>query len=71
MKTITGISAALMLAACATSQPEGGVRRDRIPDCPVGTILICESATLEEPSRGGDEEIPEYDRCYCELDRVN
>lgn len=67
MKTIIAISMVFTLGACATSSQQDGVRRDPIRDCPDGTILICESFTQQEPSRGGDEEIPQYDRCRCEL----
>lgn len=52
---------ALFLTACAA--PVDGVQRTRMRDCPPGTVQICESK--QEPSRGGDEEIPLYERCTC------
>jgi len=54
----------LLVGACATA-PSDGPRRSQIRDCPVGMVLICETARDEELSSGGDEEIPVYDRCYC------
>jgi len=56
--------AGAFVAACAA--PIDGAKRSRIRDCPVGQVLICEDRTTRAPSRGGDEEIPEYDFCYCE-----
>ena len=56
----------LALGACASTPQEPGARRSQIRDCPVGWVLICETAKAQEPSQGGDEEIPEYDRCTCE-----
>lgn len=49
------------LSACAT--PADGVQRSRMRDCPPGTVQVCESR--QEPSQGGDEEIPLYERCTC------
>jgi len=56
----------LLGGACATG-PSDGPRRSQIRDCPVGMVLVCETASDQDPSKGGDEEeIPQYDRCYCE-----
>jgi len=64
---LTVLSALLAVSACTTSP---GPRRSQIHDCPVGMVLICKTHKDRELSRGGDEEIPEYDRCYCEqIDR--
>ena len=52
-----------LVSACA---PTSGVRRDPIRECPLGMVLVCESRTQREPSKGGpDEEIPEYEFCRC------
>jgi len=64
-KPIPAIAGLLLAAsgigACAS---DGAIRpRPQIRDCPPGEVLICESRA--EPSRGGDEEIPVYERCYC------
>ena len=58
----------VLVGACASSPPPG-VRRSQIRDCPVGMVLICESGKPQEPASAGDEEIPEFDRCYCEYVR--
>ncbi len=58
------IGVIFMVNACATSST--GARRDPIRECPVGMVLVCESRTQREPSRGGaEEEIPEYEYCRC------
>ncbi len=64
MKTLTGILLAMLVtSACA---PSSGVRRDPIRECPIGMVLVCESRTQREVSRGGpEEEIPEYEYCRC------
>jgi len=62
---LTLLVSALLIGACAASSPPGP-RRSQIRDCPVGMILVCESSKPQEPASGGDEEIPEFDRCYCE-----
>ncbi len=54
---------ALGLTGCA-APTGGGVKRTQIRDCPAGMVLFCESRN--EPSTGGEEEIPEYERCRCE-----
>ncbi|MDH3439936.1 MAG: hypothetical protein OEM63_04225 [Gammaproteobacteria bacterium] len=60
------IAVSLLGSACATG-PSDGPRRSQIRDCPVGMVLVCVSASDQVPSKGGDEEeIPQYDRCYCE-----
>lgn len=66
MKKAITLSTVLLLAACAASPREPGLGRNQIRDCPPGMVLICESSRDQEPSSGGDEEIPLYDRCYCE-----
>jgi len=63
--TITLIATMLILGACA-STPDDGVKRKRMRDCPLGMVQICETRE-QEPSKGGDEEIREYEFCYCEL----
>ena len=64
MKTlITMMLALYLVSACAAST---GTRRSEITDCPVGMVLICETRKDQELSRGGEEEIPEYEHCYCE-----
>ena len=64
MKTlITAIVVLSVASGCGTSS---GTRRSEITDCPVGMVLICETRNDQELSRGGDEEIPEYEHCYCE-----
>ena len=60
---LTALTALLLANACSTSP---GVQRSEIRDCPIGMVLICETRKDEELSRGGDEEIPEYEHCYCE-----
>ena len=64
MKTLTTMMFVLgLVSACGTSS---GTRRSQITDCPIGMVLICETRREQELSRGGDEEIPEYEHCYCE-----
>jgi hypothetical protein len=55
----------LCLTACASDTSNPTIKPRQTLECPYGMTLICESRN--EPSRGGDEEIPEYDRCHCEL----
>ena len=62
---LTALLFMLLLDGCATTAGEG-VKRNRLRDCPPGSVLICESRRPQEPSRGGDEEIPEYEFCRCE-----
>ena len=57
---------AASLAGCASAPTDGGIRRTQIRDCPVGQVLVCETRRVQDPSRGGDEEIPEYEFCFCE-----
>ena len=64
-KYILAIPVFAMLASCAT-EPSNGIRRTQIRSCPIGMVLICETGRDQELSQGGDEEIPEYDTCYCE-----
>jgi hypothetical protein len=67
MKTNIAIGViAILLGGCATAPTGEQVKRDRMRDCPPGTMQICESRRLQKPSAGGDEEIPEYDYCRCE-----
>ena len=66
MKSFLSLLILLMLASACATGPTDGARRTQIRDCPVGMVLICESTRDQEPSSGGDEEIPEYDRCRCE-----
>ena len=58
------VLAALFASGCQST--DGGIKRTKIRDCPPGWILMCETRRPQEPSRGGDEEIPEYDFCTCE-----
>ena len=60
---ITMILALFLASACTTPS---GTRRSQIRDCPAGMVLICETKRDRELSRGGDEEIPEPEHCYCE-----
>lgn len=63
--------ATLVLAAASVSCADTGdnVRpRPQITSCPEGLILICESGRPQQASKGGpEEEIPQYDRCRCEI----
>jgi hypothetical protein len=54
------------ITACADTG--SGVKPPRqITSCPPGMVLICESRSRQEPSKGGaEEEIPQYDQCRCE-----
>lgn len=54
------------LTACASSSGDSQIKPRQTLECPYGMMLICESQT-NEPSSGGDEDIPEYDRCHCQL----
>jgi len=63
-KTSSILMILLLLNACATT-PVGGVKRNRMHDCPPGLVQICETRE-QHPSKGGDDEIPEYETCYCE-----
>ena len=63
--TITIVLSVFLLGSCTTTDGPR-VKRDRMRDCPTGMVQICKSRTQREPSSGGDEEIPEYDYCYCE-----
>jgi hypothetical protein len=65
MKAVISVLVALFIASACTTTP-GGPRRTQIRDCPVGMVLICETGRDQQPGSGADEEIPEYDRCYCE-----
>ena len=61
----------LCLTACASNASDSNnpkIKPRQTLECPYGMTLICESRN--EPSRGSDEEIPEYDRCYCEVNPV-
>ena len=60
---ITTISALVLVGGCETSS---GTRRSEITECPIGMVLICETKRDRDLSRGGDDEIPEPERCYCE-----
>ena len=53
----------VMLSACATGNNPATPPRQTV-ECPGSMILICEGRDTE-PSKGGDEEIPQYERCYC------
>jgi hypothetical protein len=53
----------LILNACASAGDPATPRRQTV-ECPGSMILICEGRE-SEPSKGGDEEIPQYERCYC------
>jgi len=55
----------LALGACSSTPTGPTTKRTQIRDCPAGMVLICETRRHQEPSAGGDEEIPEYDHCYC------
>jgi len=61
------LSGALLLlcgiVACAS---DGAIRpHPQIRDCPPGEVLICTGRG--EPSQGGDEDIPQYERCHCRI----
>jgi hypothetical protein len=56
----------LALGAGAATPYDPAAPRSQIRDCPPGWVLVCESRRPQEPSAGGDEEIPEFDRCICE-----
>jgi len=63
MKAIVSI---LLCALAASACNATGARRNPIRECPVGMVLVCESRSQREASRGGaEEEIPEYDYCRC------
>ena len=58
-----------LLAACADAGPTR--QRAQITECPVGLMLVCESRSVQEPSRAGpDEDIPLYDTCRCVPDNL-
>jgi len=63
---LTALLVGMSLTSCATSN-DPRYPRQQLTSCPLGLILICESR--QPPSKGGDEEIPLYDRCRCEPDR--
>ena len=60
---ILTVVATLLIAACSAPS---GIRRDPILDCPISMVLICETSRDQEPGNASDEEIPQYDRCFCE-----
>jgi hypothetical protein len=67
MKTfLQYIVLAFLLNACASTPGEPTVKRSQIRDCPPGWVLICETRRQQDPSQGGDEEIPVYDFCRCD-----
>jgi hypothetical protein len=62
-KIIPILVCVLAISACAAPSGPG---RNPIRECPVGMVLVCESRTQREASRGGpEEEIPEYEHCRC------
>lgn len=65
MKTTTTVIAVLVMLCGCASAPNDGARRDRMRDCPDGMVQICETRRESLP-KGDDEEIPEYEFCYCE-----
>jgi len=60
---ILTVVATLLIAACSAPS---GIRRDPILDCPISMVLICATSRDQEPGNASDEEIPQYDRCFCE-----
>jgi len=70
-RTVLLAAMLLCLTACASNPNDSNnptIKPRQTLECPYGMMLICESRN--EPSRGGDEEIPEYDRCRCELNPI-
>ncbi len=61
-RTLGGFLACVLVSSCAGSNEQTTPRRQTV-ECPRSMMLICEGQG--EPSKGGDEEIPGYDRCYC------
>lgn len=68
-RLLTALIVSAATASCAgTGAPDRP--RPQITSCPEGMILICESYKQQRPSKGGaEEEIPQYDRCRCEIQR--
>jgi hypothetical protein len=64
MQALVPVLITLVLASACTTSP--GPRRSEVRNCPVGMVLICETRKDQQLSRGGEEEIPEYEHCYCE-----
>lgn len=56
---------ALLTSSCGTNKAPAQPRR-QITSCPEGMLLIC-TTNKQEPSKGGDDEIPQYERCVCQL----
>lgn len=65
-KLLTLTTTLIILGACASAPDGERVKRTQIRDCPPGMVLICETRKIQDPSRGADEEIPEYEFCHCE-----
>ena len=65
-RTLFPVVALLMSSIVMTSCANTGgpaVPRRQITECPPGMVLICTSR--QPASKGGDEEIPQYEHCYC------
>ena len=64
--TVMALFICTAITACADTG--SGVKPPRqITSCPPGMVLICESRSQQESSKGGAaEEIPQYDKCRCE-----
>jgi hypothetical protein len=65
LRRITSLIVLSCIAACTAPERNPELQRRQVTECPDGMILICEGSN--SPSRGGDEEIPGYERCYCRL----
>lgn len=66
MKTTNTLIATMFILGACASTPDDGVKQNRMRDCPLGMVQICETRE-RDPSKGGDEEIREYEFCRCEL----
>ena len=66
MKTLSTLGILFLLGACASTDPsQPGPRQSQLKDCPSGMVLICESQ--KRPTVEVAEEVPVYDRCFCEI----
>ena len=61
--TLTALIVCTPIVAC-TGMSDRVQPRRQITSCSPGQVLIC---TSQQPlSKGGADEIPQYEHCYCE-----
>jgi hypothetical protein len=66
--TLATLLVSVSIMSCAETS-DTVRQRPQITSCPEGLILICETGRPQQPSKSGpEEEIPQYDRCRCEVD---